>query len=348
MTTSSASWHFSSEQAEAIGSDWLQEKVRAEELYGEFDQNFLLTIPQSRRFVLKITTDAGRKARTLIDLQARMLEHLASRPLEVECPRPVRGNRGALYGSVRDSLGAEHLAWVLTYVEGRLLDEYSRYGDFLLTSLGRAVALVDSALRDFTCRGAERDLQWDVANAAALRPLTRLVAPSDRREIVEWFFHEFSQRILPELDLRPKSVIHNDGGNQHNMIVREPDGGPARVVGIIDFGDAVRTHTICGLGVAAAYATFGCEDPVHAVAQVAKGYHEVLSLARPDLDLVLWLAATRLAMSVCIAARRAADDPSNKYGVVSADPAWRVLGKMRALNFNQASREIRDLVYGTQ
>jgi Ser/Thr protein kinase RdoA (MazF antagonist) len=257
----------------------------------------------------------------------------------------VAAESGAYYATVADPSGAERFAWVLTYIEGRLLDDYTAYSPGLLQSLGRAVATVDRALLDFSDPRAERRLQWDIAGAPALRPLARFTAPAGRRAIADYFFRQLDERVLPLLCERPRSVIHNDGGNQHNMIVGDLDGRADQVKGIIDFGDAVRTHTICGLGIAAAYATFGCDDPVAAVAGVASGYHRVLPLEEEDLDLVLWLAAGRLVLTVSIAAQRAVEDPGNEYALVSAEPAWRTLEKLHRLDLDRAGARIRESIH---
>jgi Ser/Thr protein kinase RdoA (MazF antagonist) len=160
-----------------------------------------------------------------------------------------------------------------------------------------------------------------------------------RQAIVEGFLGRFEEDLLPRLQARPRSVIHNDGGNQHNMIL-----GDSRVGGIIDFGDAVRTHRICGLGIAAAYATFGTSEPLHAIGRVARGYHRVLPLDDDDLALVTRLAAARLSSSVCLSNARAQREPDNEYAVISAAPAWRVLERLAELDLASAAERIREAI----
>ena len=332
---------FSDQQAEAVCSAWFEGTVHATRLYGEFDQNFRVQTSDGRRFILKIMRDASEATRALVGLQINMLQHLAARSLDIACPGPLRSDSGEYQVSVSDPSGAEKIAWVLTYIEGELLEEQEVYSDTLLRSLGRAVAVVDKALLDFSDPCAERDLMWNIANALALEPLTRFVTSKSQRSMLQFFLGKLREELFPLLQDRPTSVIHNDGGNQHNMIIGHGHDGAARVKGMIDFGDAVKTQTICGLGITAAYATFGWKEPVRAVARVASGYHQVLPLGQEDLDLVLWLATARLVMTVSIAAQRAADDPGNKYAAVSARPAWSVLDKLYRIDFSRATDEIR-------
>ena len=337
----------SPDEAADLCSHWFSEPVHVTPLYGEFDQNVRVETASNERFVLKIMRDSSDATRSLVELQVAMLMHLAECSLEITCSRPVPALSGEDYVSVVGPSGVETIAWLLTYVDGEILDSLDLYDDGLLRSLGRAVAVVDRALLNFSDPRAERSLLWDLANALSLRSLVRLVPGIHRRDILIHFFDRLVDDVLPRLAARPTSVIHNDGGNQHNMIVGQGEDGSPRVTGIIDFGDALKSHTICGLGIAAAYATFGCEDPVWAAARVAAGYDEVLPLDSQDLDLVLPLAATRLTMSVSIAARRANASPDDAYASVSREAAWGVLAKLHELDFDRATDQLRESVHET-
>ena len=335
------------EQAEALCAAWLEGGVRIVPLYGEFDLNYRVATDRGQRFVLKIMRDDSAETRSLVELQLLILGHLARRPLGVECPCPVPLRSGEWTREVVDAAGRRRVAWMLTWVDGNLLDDLPVYGDRLLLELGRSVAEIDRALLDLQEPLAERKLMWDLARASELRDHVRWVADLQRREIVERSFRRFDDRILQRLAERPRSIIHNDGGNQHNMIVRG-EGASARVAGIIDFGDSVATQTVCGLGIAAAYATFGRDDPAEAMARVAAGYDRVLRLEDPDLELLPSLAAIRLTVSVCVAARRAADDATDAYAVVSAAPAWKTLERLHADGIERAADVIGEFVHATR
>jgi Ser/Thr protein kinase RdoA (MazF antagonist) len=328
----------------SVCSSWLGDELRVTPLYGEYDLNFRVETPDGARRVLKIMRDASEETRSLVELQIAMLRHLAGYDLGVECPRAVSAPAGEYTRDVRDPDGVERIAWLLTFIEGRLLDDVPVYSDDLLRGVGRAVGAVDRALRDFDDPRARRHLMWDLARAIEIRDLAPAVSDPERRELVDRMFRRFEEHAMPRLGLRPSSVIHNDGGNQHNMIVREAHGA-VQITGIIDFGDAVRTHTVCGLAIASAYAAFGSDDPVDAMARVAVGYDRVLPLADADLELVVWLAATRLTMSVTIAARRATDNPDDSYTMVSAEPAWTVLEQLVAQDLDRATMRFSEQVH---
>jgi len=345
-------WHLTPEEAAAIGAEWLglrPGRVSAELLYGEYDQNLRLSTEEGARFVLKFMRGASDEVQRLVDLQIAMLRHLAARNLETECPVPIPSRSGGGEASrlLVDRLGDGHITWMLSYVEGELLDGLETYSDDLLESLGRSVAEVDAALLGLQLPEARRDLEWDLVHVGRTRTLVELVEDPARRALLESLHDRIASDVLPSLAMRPRSLIHSDGGNQHNMIVRRTGdaGGDYRVCGLIDFGDAVETQRVCGLGIAAAYATFGRDEVVDAIARVAAGYDSVLPLEPEDLDLVPRLAATRFVLSVSFAAQRAREHPDDEYALVTAEPAWNTLAALESRGFESCAAHIAEFVH---
>jgi 4-aminobutyrate aminotransferase-like enzyme/Ser/Thr protein kinase RdoA (MazF antagonist) len=233
-------------------------------LPGELDLNFRLQSGDAR-YVLKLHAP-----RPDLALEDAVLAHLSDVPAV-----PRLAGRGADNG---------HTVRLLTWLDGRPWAEGG--GD--LASLGRVVAQVDRALRDFTHPDMRRPHRWDLRRAA-----------------------DFGI-ALPELGHLPHQVIHNDA-NEHNVLVGE-DG---RVTGLIDFGDVVYAPRVCGLAVAGAYALQGQADPGRAVVPVVRGYHEVAPLREDELEALFALMRARLELSVAMAARQHAAAPDNDYLLIS-------------------------------
>ena len=110
---------------------------------------------------------------------------------------------------------------------------------------------------------------------------------------------------------------------------------------MIDFGDARRTARLCGLGIAAAYATFGVDDPVHAICAVSRGYADLLALQEEDLQLLLPAVLARLLTTVTVAAEQRSANPSDAYAQVSVEGAWRSLRALYAAGTEQATARIQ-------
>lgn len=322
---------------------WFEEPVKVQHLYGCSDQNVLVTRPDGGRSVLKIRADQSDASGDFIEFQVSILRHLNGGTDAVLTPRPVPTRDGKLWLQVDGKNHRKHFAWMLNFIPGDLLDDVEHYSNRLLSDIGRSVAVVDRALLDFHDPRTERELQWDLARVLELVDCRESVADPNQRSLLRNWFDRIAEQVMPSLATCPRSVIHNDGGNQHNMIVSQPD----TIIAIIDFGDTVLTHRICGLGIAAAYACFGTHDPLHAIRLTAAGYHQVLPLSNDEQALVPYLAAARLAMSVSISSQRALfdDDP---YITVSAEPAWRVLAQLDAIPEDQMKLIIHQFLEQTE
>ena len=344
MDTGSPSFVSAADAAE-LGTRLLGVEVSARALYGDRDLNFELRActPESTsvgRWVLKLTADDASRASERIGFQAAALRHLESVRMRTEVPRVVVPRAEELPGPVIDGGGIRRRPWILTWVEGQLLDEFEHYDDALLESLGAAVAEVDRGLMGFEDARAECDSRWDSLSALDGRAsLEKIEDATDRRLATEMF--ELFARALPRLAARPWSVIHNDGGNQHNMLVGCDAQGRPRVRGVIDFGDARRTARLCGLGIAAAYATFGVEDPVRAICAVSRGYAGLLPTQGEDTELLLPAVLARLLTTVTVAAERRGADPDDTYAQVSVDGAWRSLRALRELGSESVTARIQ-------
>ena len=258
-------------------------------LPGEHDHNFRLET-DTARYVLKLHAP-----RPDLALEDAVLEHLRDEPAV-----PRLAGTGADNG---------HTVRLLSWLDGRPWADNG--GD--LASLGRVVARVDRALRDFTHPDMERPHRWDLRRAA-----------------------EFGI-ALPPLDGLPHQVIHNDA-NEHNVLVDEA----GVVVGLIDFGDVVFSPRVCGLAVAGAYAMQGQQDPARAVVPVVRGYHEVSPLREDELAVLYPLMRARLEMSVAMAAHQHAAAPDNDYLLISQAGVREVLERLEGEDATLAHFRFRD------
>jgi Ser/Thr protein kinase RdoA (MazF antagonist) len=314
---------------------WFDEPVEVRVLYGDTDQNTLVTRGDGQHSILKIRAEDGKAELDHIELQLAILGHLDGGADGIATPLPMSTRDGRPWRLLEGSEGRQHPAWMLSFVPGLLLDEIDRYSDALLRDIGRSIALVDRALMDFHDPRAQRDTEWDLKGVMQLQDCLGFVVDRERRSLLQVWYQRLAGEVMPALLDCPSSVIHNDGGNQHNMIVSGHD----TVAGIIDFGDAVLTHRVCGLGIAAAYACFGTADPLRAMSLVAAGYHHQLALSADELSLLPGLVAARLVMSVSISSRRAASD-ADPYHSVSEENAWRVLADLSGESLAELSAKL--------
>ncbi len=264
-------------------------------LPSERDQNFLA----AAGYVLKIANSA--EDRAMLEAENALLNRLASTGL---CPRVI--------GELHQEQG--HFIRLITLLSGRPLGSLKRPNPRLLEDLGRALAKTDQALAGFDHPALHRQFHWDLAKAEQVAIEDSELAQRYRR---------YAKPLLPSLR---QSVIHNDA-NDFNVLVAGD-----RVTGIIDFGDAVHSHTINNLAISLAYTALGKERPLDAMCAVARGYHSVFPLEEPEVEALFTLAGMRLAVSAAMAARQQAAHPDNEYLSISQAPIREAVPKLLAIH----------------
>ncbi|MEV0202534.1 aminotransferase class III-fold pyridoxal phosphate-dependent enzyme [Nonomuraea sp. NPDC050691] len=307
---------------------------RLEPLPGEKDRNYRLTTPDGDRHVLKIHAPGTDPVE--LDLQDAALLHLAAAPGAPPAPRPVAAldGRHTVPAPWPDGTRA---ARMLTWMDGRPWAQI-RPTEERLRDLGRHVAAVDLALRGFTHHGMRRELLWSLTSAPRVAGLAPLVA-GELRPLVEEVFDRYRTHVAPRLAALPHQVIHNDA-NELNILVDDR----GAVAGLIDFGDVVWNPRVCGLAVAAAYATQGHADPLRAVLPLVAGYDEVTPLRPEELEVLFDLTRTRLAISLCLSAHHHAQDPDNTYLLVSRHGVAQALRRLAGTDADLAHFRLRDAV----
>jgi 4-aminobutyrate aminotransferase-like enzyme/Ser/Thr protein kinase RdoA (MazF antagonist) len=313
---------FTTADAVRIARDIYGLTAAAQPLASERDQNFHLQTADRCEFVLKIA-HAGEE-RDILDLQIRAAAHLVAHHVPVQ--QVISTTGGEPMVTIPGSDGAKHFVRLLTYLPGALFARVRPHTPALLHSLGALLGRTDTVLAGFSHPAAARNLKWDLRRAAWIKEyLSELVVP-ERRQIVSHFVARFEREVLPALPMLPSGVIYNDA-NDYNVVVGP---GPERqVVGLIDFGDMVETITICELAIACAYAMLDKPDPLTAAAHVVAGYHSAHPLTEPELVVLYDLICMRLSVSVTNSAYQQRAEPDNAYLVISENPAWALLDKLR-------------------
>src|SRR6185369_6185538 len=145
----------------------------------------------------------------------------------------------------------------------------------------------------------------------------------------EYFLDRFETGVAPKLARLRAQVMHGDA-NDNNLLV---DGAVGqRIVGLIDFGDAIHSATIGELAVAGAYAILDQPAPIEVAGRIAAAYHRAYPLQSDELDLLFDLIAMRLVTSVTLSAWRRDRVKDNAYLNISEAPAWAMLERMRAMD----------------
>jgi len=321
---------FSPEDALRIATDRFSVSVtHADSLPSERDQNFVLRDDGSgRKYVLKLA-HAGEDPEVL-HFQNRMLEHLGRAGFSL--PKVLFATDGSEILEVPAPDGRTYLTRLLTWLPGRVLWEVKPQTPELFRSLGAFLGGMDRALEGFTHPAQGRELKWNLQAAGrVVRSHLEYVEDPGRRDLLEEMTGRFMERLGPLVSELRLSVIHGDA-NDHNVIVSFARSGESprdrKVIGVVDFGDAVRSFLAGEAAIAGAYAMLGKRDPFPVAAAVVEGYHRALPLREAEIAALFPLMGLRLCASVAISAHQTAREPGNEYLGVSEAPAWALLERM--------------------
>ncbi len=146
----------------------------AKELYGlngkvdvlpsERDQNFLLTVDDGKRYVLKIANATEEHA--MLDAQNQMMTHVAE--FGDLFPKLIASMRGESIETVSGVDGRTHFVRLVTYLNGTPLGNVKRHSPELMTDLGRKLGELDKDLQGFDHPALHRDFHWDFVNGLAI------------------------------------------------------------------------------------------------------------------------------------------------------------------------------------
>ncbi|MCB5944417.1 phosphotransferase [Acidocella sp. KAb 2-4] len=266
-------------------------------LASERDQTFRLDTPAGQRLVLKICHPDEDPA--MIGFQLGAMRHLAA----VAPGLPVPQVHGAAPLHYHD--GTTRLTALLSWLDGAPLHAHQG-GAAQARALGALMARIGLALRAMPAPEPAPYQFWDIANLPDIRPRLA-VLDAEVRAAVEPVLAEFAAHTGPALAALPRQVLHNDF-NPYNIFVDAAD--PARITGVIDFGDIAVTARVNDLAIALSYRL------PHAALRPTIGpwlaaYDEAWPLSAAERDLLPHLIRARMAMTVTFSAWRARLHPEN-------------------------------------
>lgn len=224
---------------------------------------------------------------------------------------------------------------LLTYLEGTFLAEAPQT-DSILDSLGGLLAQMNLQSR-LTPPGmlAGSVIRWDLQHMELHRETLGLVADPRDRALIGHYLLQYESEVLPHRHELRKALIHNDA-NDWNVLTRD-----GRVCGIIDFGDMCHSWLINELAVAMTYVLTGREDPLAAGARVIQAYNRTIPLLPLELDLLYYLIAARMCMSLCNSAVSSRERPDSDYIRISEVPIRKLLRKWIAISPEKARNTFR-------
>ena len=299
------------------------QQIKTLEGYGS--SNFQVDTPQEQ-YVLKCYQQSTAR-QGLLDVESKVLDSLSSLTA-YQFPAIIPSANG------KDLIQKEGKLFRLhQYIEGDFLAQVSQ-SDSLLKSYGKFLGEMNMKMVGIDPHELGiREIKWDLQRLLDNREFLNYIPEPENRSLVDYFFLQFEEQVLPVAHKLRKSLIHNDA-NDWNVLVQK-----GKVIGIIDFGDMCFSWLINELAVAITYVMMGKDNPLKAASQVISAYHRVLPLKKEELDILYYLVAARLCTSVCNSAYTKTQLPDSEYITISEKPAWALLYKWLSINPVRAAQK---------
>lgn len=208
---------------------------------------------------------------------------------------------------------------LLTFLEGDFLAEVTHTPE-LFHSWGRLLAKSDLTFESYkNYKIQSRTILWDLQHLPQSKDYIEYISTPEKQRLVRYFIQQYEENVIPVLTPLKKSIIHNDP-NEWNILVKN-----GQVSGMIDFGDIAYTYRINNLAIAIAYGIYDKENPLDWASYLIESYHAVIALEEVELNILYYLIAARLCISVSQSAYESKLNPTNEYISVSEENAWNLL-----------------------
>ncbi len=308
-------------------------------LYSERDQNFHLQDLHGHDWTVKIANEAEDPG--IITCQIGAFAHIARIDPGLPVPRLHPALDGAGMIRIRHQSGSEHILYVLSYLQGEIIENVARSPD-MPARLGQMLARLGQALRDYDHPAAhDRKLLWDPRQAPRfLEEIHRLDREEDRTMAQQVLGH-LRDAVLPRLASQRHQLIHGDV-NEHNLLVNPV--APYEITGIIDFGDMIHAPLVQDIADLAADSMIGPEDVLGTLCGTVAGYHAVTPLTETEIDLIFDLASARLLLAPLINQWRAQETPDAPgYIQIYTKSCLAACHALQKIGRDHATRQLRQV-----
>ncbi|WP_428229858.1 aminotransferase class III-fold pyridoxal phosphate-dependent enzyme [Flavobacterium sp.] len=297
--------------------------VTVKALNGYDELNFLLSNEKNEKYILKVSNESH--PFPFLEAQINIIQHLKKSSIS-DCFQHFSINKQGeeLTKIIRAS--KTYYIRILNFLEGTFWVDVKTKTTELHHNLGRFLGNMDHALQDFSHPAMHRGYTWDISRASEADDNLKHILNHEKRRIAGYFLLQFDTEVLPQIHRLRHAYIHNDA-NDYNILVQGN-----RISGLIDFGDMVYTALINNLAIACTYAMLDEKDPLAVAATIVEGYHKVYALRKQELDLLYYLIAARLCISVTQSAYNASLDSNNEHHFITEKPAWDLLYKLIEIN----------------
>ena len=294
-------------------------KFNLSHLNSERDTNFLLTINNNSKFVIKISNT--NESKKFLEMQDYVISSLNKKSL-IKKFIPIKKHK-----SIKTYLDInQHKCFVriLTYIDGKMYAKYKNSNN-LENSLGKTLGILSRSLQNLGHPSAYRHFEWNPSEIDWIKKYIYLF-DNKHKKIILNNLYDYDKFIKKNKNNLRFSLTHGDINN-YNLVVSNQN-----VVGLIDYGDMIYAPTINDLAICLAYALMNKKDLYTSLKNIILSYHKNFPITKHEIFSLITLVKCRLTITVTMSAKQKIKFPKNKYLTISEKDAWNLLYKLDKIN----------------
>ncbi len=256
--------------------------TRVRQLNSYDDANF----HYHRLHVVKFYNGVESRWPAFIDAQARAMEAMKAAGIRTCEPVPTKDGADVVFVTLGGEGGGEkktHAMRVLSFIPGKILGDIAQ-SEALLEAAGRLVGRVDRCLAGDASLaqhpGFRRNHFWDLKHSLRLREFVHFIQGSARQALVGRILRDFETQVLPLAPSLHEQVIHNDANDQNILVSADGE----RVIGVLDWGDMVRTWRVNEIAISMAYIMLDKDDILRDASLLLRGYAKECLLTSDEVQ----------------------------------------------------------------
>ena len=330
---------FSLNQVKVVVSDLYHIDGDYKELNCERDLSYRIRTKSGAAYVVKFSNAAEPEG--VVDFQIKALKHIVEQDSDLRVPHIIHAKNDKPFDWIQSNSGDRHMIRMLTYIEGDVMDcTPAAFNPKTRYNLGVMLGRLTKSLRNFYHPYANSNVHlWDMSRCLELRPHIRCLPDASTRELCNLILDRAEHFILPQLKKARWQVVHHDA-HPDNVLLDPED--PARVVGVIDFGDMLYGSVVADLVAASASFKEDDTDPLDALCSTAAGYDSSFPLEENEIDIVYdMMLICLLVNTVIIGARDALSDGSEKVHIENTGIYPRMLKRLWDVGREEAIGRLR-------
>jgi len=301
--------------------------LKSSRLNSERDYNLKIITKNNKKFVVKIS-NPSEKLKNL-QFQDSMLNFLKKSLIKNYVPRTIHG----VIKTIKDKENRECYFRILSYLEGDMFGEQQK-NMALCSNLSEFLGNLSFSLVNFKHKSAHKKFIWDSSNISWIENELKLFSDPKKKDIIKMVLNSHKNIKNNNLHKIRYSIIHGDVNN-YNIITKNE-----KIIGLLDYGDAIYAPTICELSVALAYALMNSSEIMEKCSYMVKKYHSIFPINNIEIESLSTLISARLAITVTMATKQKKKYPKNTYLTISENNAWKLLFELSNISLESITKKL--------